>query len=849
MNAFPAYLHAQLADKLKNRCVVVWYDPNREFAPFIDSLGPASEGIVESPTVTIGDIDARLAVFNGSYFALRMAVEPVASANRPDPLLVYLPGERRDRQASPLMELECAGECYEPQLRRLARNVMRKSFSDGVIDEMLASEALGYEDILNLLDQASGPDGQGGSLLRLVFGGHDNVAVIAEWLANPGLDSAVNDKAAGPELSKLLSSRAGFVPDSAASQSDARAACARYFLINEFREDLRCEPPGSVGMVPAMNLKEHREFRSKVLDHLRSREPLVFERLADQVEDQFALASTGIDAADLGRIDTFRFEERAMLRHCALRIAAHAFAEARHLVEVHSQSFWARRDLSRRQSQWEVCALLAELGLEVERVSAALAAMPASAPSGQFVAAYTEINGWHRLDQAHRRLETRVAQMEEEPEAEEALAIIRTKVEEALRAMSARFSGAFAGDHWTVAGVLHQTRIYPEVVAPQPGRVAWFHVDAMRFEMGADLARQIPEAADMTLLPAVAVLPSITPLGMAALLPGAASSYSVVEAGGSVAARIDASTMADVNARMRFLKAAVPDAADITLDMLLQGKPSQVRNKINGCRLLVVRSQEIDALGEKAELLARNVMDTVIGNIARAVRKLAALGFERFVITADHGHQFAGRREDDMKLGAPSGGTIELHRRCWIGRGAAAQPGTVAISAPALGYDSNLEFVFPEGLGVFKAGGGLAYHHGGFSLQELVIPVLSFRMPGVAPAPAAGSKALLSGHPSSITTRTFGVQVELEADLLTTDPVETRVVLLSRDAECGKAGMAVGAELNRDTGTLRLPPGVPVSVALVLTRDDVDQLRILVQDARTGAVLGETVNLPVQLKL
>lgn len=125
--------------------------------------------------------------------------------------------------------------------------------------------------------------------------------------------------------------------------------------------------------------------------------------------------------------------------------------------------------------------------------------------------------------------------------------------------------------------------------------------------------------------------------------------------------------------------------------------------------------------------------------------------FERFVVTADHGRQFAARKEDDMKLDAPTGGTIELHRRCWIGKGAAAPAGTITVKAPELGYDSNLEFVFPGGLGVFNSGGGLAYHHGGFSLQELVIPVMTFRMKDSGLEPT-GAQVRISEHPDATRT-------------------------------------------------------------------------------------------------
>ena len=59
------------------------------------------------------------------------------AVDRPEPLLIYMPGVERDRKGSVLMELELAGDCYEPQLKRLARNVLRKRYTDGVIDEML----------------------------------------------------------------------------------------------------------------------------------------------------------------------------------------------------------------------------------------------------------------------------------------------------------------------------------------------------------------------------------------------------------------------------------------------------------------------------------------------------------------------------------------------------------------------------------------------------------------------------------------------------------------------------------------------------------------------------------------
>ena len=135
--------------------------------------------------------------------------------------------------------------------------------------------------------------------------------------------------------------------------------------------------------------------------------------------------------------------------------------------------------------------------------------------------------------------------MDEEPEAplERAVGLVRRAHEKLLEEMAQGFARALAAAAWTVPGVLHQTRIFPEVVEAARGRVAYFLVDALRFEMGVDLAEQLADADDMRLVPALTVLPSITPLGMAALLPEASASYSVVERKGKLAAHVDGSEM------------------------------------------------------------------------------------------------------------------------------------------------------------------------------------------------------------------------------------------------------------------------------------------------------------------
>src|SRR5690606_29929062 len=125
------------------------------------------------------------------------------------------------------------------------------------------------------------------------------------------------------------------------------------------------------------------------------------------------------------------------------------------------------------------------------------------------------------------------------------------------------------------------------------------------------------------------------------------------------------------------------------------------------------------------------------------------------------------------------------------------------------------------GIGVFKAGGDLSYHHGGISLQEIVIPVISFRYPVPKESETHGQSVRIEGVPQVLTNRTFGARLVLaQLGLFAQEPVPLRVSLMADNEQVGHVGLAVNGELDRESGLVRVEPDVEVSVALVLTRDD-----------------------------
>lgn len=844
MHAFHQYLSKQLAEHLKKRRVVVWYDLRREFAPYVrELLGGQAPAGCRVETVSLDGQETHFCQYDGSFFEVRAAVEPLVAIEAPEPLLIYLPGVERDRKGSVLMELEKAGTCYEPQLKRLARNVLRQRYTDGVIDEVLAPEGVGYEEIVRLLEQ--GESGERASLLRVILlEARDNRSLLAAWLARPAVDEAIREKGATGELYKLVHSCLGLELDDALALDEARSKALRYALVGELRADLGCEPPAVVQMIPRPGTQEQLQSVREVAETLRRQHADIYVELADRVESELGLAGAPIPPPALGCIDTFRFEERALLGLAADLIAQGDYSGALKLISERQRSFWVDRSLE-RQSQWVACRLMAELGALVEEIRPRLGKMESSPLA--WVEAYSGEEGWCRADLAQRNLDTWVARMEGEPEAEQALERVHQAYEELLQEMALGFTGAFARAGWTIPRALHQTRIYPELVEGRGTPVAYFLVDAMRYEMGLELRDQLKDAQDLLLKPAVAALPTLTPVGMAALLPGASASFNVIEEKERLAACINGSPLRDLQGRMKFLKARVPGAVEMELGRLLQMPTRKLKAAIEGAPLIVVRSQEIDALGEIGNnQLARQLMDTAVGNVARAVRKLAGLGVERFVISADHGYQFTREKEEAFHTDPPGGETLAVHRRCWIGRGGKTPQGALRVNGAELGYDTPLDFIFPTGIGVFKAGGSLAYHHGGISLQELIVPALSLRIPSAGSAPAQRGEVKLSGVPQALTNRTFGITLEL-GGLFGHQPLVVRPILLGEGAQVGEAGMAIEAEFDPSTRCVTLQPKRPAGVAMVLQREDCPKLRVVIQDPATDGVLAQSEEIPVKL--
>ncbi len=435
--------------------MVVMYDKREELRPFFNELAN-SAGDGQLVPVKIAQQNAKLHVFDGSFLKTRTIVEGITEGDQPEQVVVYVPSLDRDAKGSLLMELEKAGVLYlQPALKQFARLVLRKRFTDVALDEMLKSDSLTYADLARMAQDES--VGEGASLLKSVFGGSDTLAILTTWISDVEKDSELDAKGALGELRSAALARLGVTLPNEGTNARMRSIAARYVLANEFRSDL--EDQGKHGPaatllknIPEPSTSDQQKAVREVAKRLRERHPTTYAPLADGIEAELGLSAEAVDGRHLGAIDTFRFEEAAVVSACFDLVAGEKFSEASSLLAVREESFWVNLDVGRK-TVWAVCRLMVDLGLVAASACETIAKSNGN-PS-------TAGDGWYLLDHAQRRLEGFLASVED-PIDERAVAKIRAVYENAVRRMTDGFVKAFQKADWSVPGVLPQTRIWSD---------------------------------------------------------------------------------------------------------------------------------------------------------------------------------------------------------------------------------------------------------------------------------------------------------------------------------------------------------------------------------------------------
>jgi hypothetical protein len=413
-------------------------------------------------------------------------------------------------------------------------------------------------------------------------------------------------------------------------------------------------------------------------------------------------------------------------------------------------------------------------------------------------------------------------------------------------------------------GIPRQREVFEKHVKPLVGKekVAYVWVDALRFEMAKELARLLKEDFEVDLHPVLAAVPTVTEIGMAALLPGAQGDVKVVATGGGkLALEIDGTVIKDRKDRVAFLKKQVGvEVFDAKLDNLLPKPSKKIREGISDAQLVLVTSQEIDDLCEQDNITqARRQMDGVLNDLRRGIRVLVDLGVKRIVLASDHGHLFTEELSEDMKVDSPGGETMDLHRRVWVGRGGKADDAFLRAPLSALVMGGDFDLATPWTFACFKCkGGARAYFHGGLSPQELLVPVmiLSPSAKRLAGRPVGITWTLMPGS-QKLTTRFFSVQITgVNTGLFDIAPPKVRVELRAKGKTVSKA-VSASYGFEEATGDVALrndeanPKNIASNTVTLMVIEDLEQksVGLYLLNAATGAELSGMEKLEVAIAM
>ena len=178
------------------------------------------------------------------------------------------------------------------------------------------------------------------------------------------------------------------------------------------------------------------------------------------------------------------------------------------------------------------------------------------------------------------------------------------------------------------------------------------------------------------------------------------------------------------------LKARNPKSIAVRYEEIISLKQKEVRDLIAGMEVIYIYHDRVDASSHGNEADVFTACDTAIRELHGLVKKITGdMNGTHILITADHGFLYTHdplSETDKVGKATFTDQSIEYGRRYAILK-EGAEPEYlmhVRMSEEGSGYEG---FAPRESIRIKMPGAGLNFVHGGASLQEMVVPVISYQ--------------------------------------------------------------------------------------------------------------------------
>ncbi len=608
----------------------------------------------------------------------------------------------------------------------------------------------------------------------------------------------------------------------------------RYLLFSEFVFDLPESLPESLANIPKAPEVARPVVESlceRLRNDMRSRDRYIEK--AEQVEAELQLPERCRQLRDLGVRDTFPFEERHFVEKAVEALLGEDLDAVRHILEHRRRSVWAGRGESR--VDWDLITTTLRL---METADDCARELPQASKNMEALAEFYT-SRLRMLDRLHREYEqARMDVVLDRAVPEKLEDFARRQYYKVISAAHDMFIRFVEQGQYPPSQFVSNQQIFDKLVAPTlqtSGRkVAYILVDALRYELGEALEKMLVEEGQVSLQTAFAAVPTATKIGMVGLLPGGGS-LTLKKQNSDLQVCLGDVLIATVAQRMEVFRQRYGQRFSETT---LQDYVHSRQKPDPAVDLLVIRSVEIDQQMETAPHQALKQVFDSLKLIRRAVNRLRSENFHQVFIATDHGFFLNLNPPPGDVCAKPGGSWINVHDRLLLGEGS-ADSAQFIVPAASVGIRGDInQIAGPRGLVAFSR--GVHYFHGGLSLQECIVPVLSvqLRQPAVAKEQVQVQLIYRNGA-KRITTRYPVVDVTLEviSDDLFAQVQDFEIYLEAHDAKNNLVGEAKrSAPVDPASGILTLKANQRVQVTVRMEEAFEGKFTIKAIDPKTQAV-------------
>lgn len=283
--------------------------------------------------------------------------------------------------------------------------------------------------------------------------------------------------------------------------------------------------------------------------------------------------------------------------------------------------------------------------------------------------------------------------------------------------------------HGRIDNVPMQESFYANKVKTADSKVYVIISDALRYEVAAGITQLLRQETQskVELTSQMGIFPTITPYGMAALLPH--RKLTVQERPNGTLAVLADEQSTEMPNRDKVLKTANANSVALQYKNIIGLKRADRQALVKGMDVVYIYHDKIDEASHTSDASVFPACEDATQEIMNLVRIIVnEFGGTRILITADHGFLYTySPLSEDSKVGKDSwnGEAVEYGRRYAILREGATPDYLMPVKfiGQAAGYEA---YAPRENIRIKMNGGGLNFVHGGISLQEMVVPVIDY---------------------------------------------------------------------------------------------------------------------------